>query len=119
MNCKTHNVKVYTVRGRYMCPVCCEENRYTNPTSWNELQDFLSRIGKPVDLDQPDPIKNDEPSCWDLVLADMRERDQVGRARYGTPLQPHNGRDALKDAYAEALDLVVYMRQALYERDGA
>jgi len=70
-------------------------------------------------IDQPAPIPNDRPSCWDLVLADMQERDGVGRERYGTPLQPHNGRDALKDAYAEALDLCVYLRQAIYERDGA
>jgi len=33
-------------------------------------------------------------------------------------LVPHNGRDALRDAYEEALDLCQYLRQALYERDG-
>jgi hypothetical protein len=27
----------------------------------------------------------------------------------------HNGRDALKDAYEEALDLVMYLRQAMAE----
>ncbi len=67
--------------------------------------------------DQPPPIANDMPAVWNLVLMDMTERDQVGRARYGTPLQPHNGRDALKDAYQEALDMAVYLRQAIYERD--
>lgn len=70
-------------------------------------------------IDQPPPQPNDGASIWDLVIADMRERDQVGRARYGTPLQAFNGRDALKDAYAEALDLAVYLRQAIYERDNA
>lgn len=30
-----------------------------------------------------------------------------------------NGRDALLDAYQEALDLVVYLRQVIYERDNA
>ncbi len=69
--------------------------------------------------DQPPPVPNDRPAVWDLVIADMRERDQVGRQRYGTPLQPHNGRDALVDAYQEALDLAVYLRQAIAERDGA
>lgn len=68
--------------------------------------------------DQPPPVPNERPAVWDLVIADMRERDVVGRARYGTPLQPHNGRDALVDAYQEALDLAVYLRQAVYERDG-
>lgn len=67
---------------------------------------------------QPEPISNNLPAVWDLVLADMSKRDKVGRRRYRVPLQPHNGRDALQDAYEEALDLVVYLRQALYERDG-
>ncbi len=69
--------------------------------------------------DQPEPVKNDLPAVWDLVIADMQDRDGVGRGRYGTPLQPFNGRDALVDAYQEALDLAVYLRQAIYERDNA
>lgn len=67
---------------------------------------------------ESDPVPNDLPAVWDLVIADMEARDLVGRGRYGTPLQPYNGRDALVDAYQEALDLVVYLRQAIYERDG-
>ncbi len=47
----------------------------------------------------------------------MRERDNAGREDYGTPLRAYNGRDALKDAYEEALDLAVYLRQAIEERD--
>ena len=69
--------------------------------------------------DQPEPVKNDLPAVWDLVIADMQDRDGVGRGRYGTTLQPFNGRDALVDAYQEALDLAVYLRQAIYERDNA
>ena len=68
--------------------------------------------------DQPAPTHNDRPAVWDLVVADMQERDRIGRQRYGTPLQPGNGRDALVDAYQEALDLAVYLRQAIAERDG-
>ena len=68
---------------------------------------------------QPRAMPNDGPYVWDLVFADMRERDQIGERKHGTRLQPHNGRDALKDAYQEALDLTAYLRQALYERDGA
>lgn len=68
--------------------------------------------------DQPPPIPNERRPIWELVMEDMRERDLVGRARYGTPLQAHNGRDALVDAYQEALDLAVYLKQAIAERDG-
>lgn len=66
---------------------------------------------------QPAPTESAGPAIWDLVIADMRARDQVGTARYGTRLRPHNGRDALIDAYQEALDLCCYLRQAIYERD--
>lgn len=68
--------------------------------------------------DQPTPKPNKSTPVWELVVADMLERDRVGRQRYGTPLQAHNGRDALVDAYQEALDLVVYLRQAIEERGG-
>ena len=69
--------------------------------------------------DQPDPMRNDGRPVWELVIEDMQERDRIGRERYGTPLQIHNGRDALVDAYQEALDLVVYLRQAIEERSHA
>lgn len=67
---------------------------------------------------QRDPAPNALPAVWDLVVADMRARDTIGQRNYGTRLQPHNGRDALRDAYEEALDLAAYLRQAMYERDG-
>src|SRR5574343_168212 len=67
---------------------------------------------------QPGPSPNQHPAVWPLGMVDMAGRDKLGRERYGTPLQPHNGRDALRDSYDEALDLAVYLRPAMYERDG-
>lgn len=46
------------------------------------------------------------------VIADMRERDQVGRDRYAMPLRRGDGRDHLVDAYQEALDLCAYLTSA-------
>jgi hypothetical protein len=68
--------------------------------------------------EQPTPLLNDKPACWDLVMQDMTDRDQWGRSKYNTPLQPFNGRDPLVDVYQELLDATVYMRQYLYERYG-
>ena len=67
---------------------------------------------------QPAPVPNSNPAIWDMVLADMKERDAVGRERYGTPLQANNGRDMLVDAYQEAQDMCCYLRGVLFERDG-
>lgn len=52
----------------------------------------------------------------DYVLADITERVEAGKQKYGTKLMTHNGRDSLWDAYQEALDLVFYLRQAILER---
>ena len=60
---------------------------------------------------EPQPQPSNYPCVWDLVKADMVERDHLGQQKYNTRLQPHNGRDALVDAYQESLDLVVYLRQ--------
>jgi hypothetical protein len=70
-----------------------------------------------ADIPEVPPILNTLPAVWDLVIEDMRKRDAMGMKKYGTRLQPRNGRDPLQDAYQEALDLVVYLRQAIYERD--
>lgn len=68
--------------------------------------------------DQPLPIQNDAPDIQSQVIADIEERRQLGISRYGTALQPNNGRDALRDAYEEAIDLAMYLKQAIIERDG-
>lgn len=70
----------------------------------------------PATAQQPAPTGNGQP-ITPLVIADLEERSRVGAAKYGTPLRSHNGRDALTDAYQEALDLTQYLRQALAERD--
>ena len=68
--------------------------------------------------DQPLPIATNSPFMQDLVQKDIEARKQVGLQRYGTLLQANNGRDFLLDAYEEALDLCMYLRGCLYERDG-
>ena len=105
-----------------------EESFHDNQLSeWMKI--ILPRKTEPTEaqtsIDQPPPIKNDKPAIWLMVIedakddaalvADMLERHEVGVKRYGVPLQPFNGRNALLDAYAESLDLTVYLRQELVE----
>jgi hypothetical protein len=87
------------------------------------LKEISMPIPQPVTgrtqiVDQPAPTTNERPSIQSLVRQDLEERERVGIQRYGTPLQAHNGRDALVDAYQEALDLACYVRQAIEERSG-
>lgn len=53
----------------------------------------------------------------DQLISWLRERERVGKETYGAPLTTFNGRDALKDALEEALDLTQYLFQAILERD--
>lgn len=83
----------------------------------------------PAQLDPSDGLKQREgdqqlptprpgvPDVQSAVIRDIVERREVGIKRYGTPLQPHNGRDALRDLYEELLDGAMYARQLMLERD--
>ena len=51
-----------------------------------------------------------------LLRADIDAREAVGRETYGRLLETFNGRNSARDAYEEALDLAVYLRQLLEER---
>ena len=93
-----------------------------------------------VDMSKPEPapVKNEHPALWPIVMADliqeiaanritvmsavavevlddMKQRHEFGLKKYGTPLQPFNGRDPLVDAYQEMLDACVYLRQWMQE----
>lgn len=65
--------------------------------------------------EQPAPITGKQAFIKDLVVQDIQKRAEAGKLRYGTYLQANNGRDALKDAYEEALDLAMYLRQLMEE----
>jgi len=113
--------------------------RGADGVSWNrpvDLPEFWRRLGRSTarqldlgawdrihhDLNvlingQPDPVPNDMPHVADLVVADIRVRKAQGLAEYGTPLQPRNGRLALRDLYEEILDAAHYLRQEIWERE--
>ena len=61
--------------------------------------------GKPVDV-------------WDAVQRDMRERQQVGLARYGKPVTPDDAENWLQHQYEELLDAAVYCKAEILRRAG-
>lgn len=65
---------------------------------------------------EPEPIKGKEVVA-NFVMQDIQARVDAGYKKYGTKLETFNGRDALMDAYQEAIDLVFYLRQLILERD--
>lgn len=78
------------------------------PASWKS---------NPAAQDQlPPPSNSGRTKVLDLVLQDFKDRAAKGLEKYGRPLFTCNGRDALLDAYQEALDLCMYLRQAIEEQ---
>jgi hypothetical protein len=65
--------------------------------------------------DQPLPTTGSGPAIHGLVVTDILARLELGVRRYGQPLRAHNGRDSLRDAYEECLDLACYLRQLIEE----
>jgi hypothetical protein len=53
----------------------------------------------------------------DQVVEDIKKRKAFGRKKYGVPLRANNGRNALQDAYEEAQDMTLYLKQKLVEEE--
>lgn len=87
------------------------------PSVWSGTSSSVNTGTLPAATHEPAPTGNGT-AILPLVLADLSARSAAGERKYGTPLRAFNGRDALMDAYQEACDLVMYIRQELYERDG-
>lgn len=65
--------------------------------------------------DQPLPRPGREDVLLTLVDA-LTERRAYGIRKYGRPLESFNGRDAIRDAWEETLDLLAYLTQVRLER---
>lgn len=66
---------------------------------------------------EPAPVPSNGQEVAKFVLEDIKARVAMGEQKYGTKLKTYNGRDALWDAYQEAIDLVMYLRQEIIERE--
>lgn len=67
-------------------------------------------------VEQPLPVPSGEEYVHDRVAKALLARKEIGIQRYKTGLQPFNGRDALRDAHEEILDLSVYFQQLIDEQ---
>ena len=101
--------------------VSVEDAKITIMQSDGDVKHFGGIIGRSLPLEedaatakQPTPKGSGNPILG-MVLADLTNRALEGKEKYGEPLLAHNGRNPLWDAYQEALDLAMYLRQAIEE----
>lgn len=66
--------------------------------------------------DQPLP-RGGRQCVQDRLIAEIEARKQLGIERYGQPLMTGNGRDALRDAWEEVIDLAAYLTQMRMEQE--
>ena len=88
----------------------------TDPKALGIAIDTIVAHFKSHNAKEPPP-KAGKVNVTEAVVADMKERSKIGTEKYGTPLMTGNGRNALVDAYQEALDLTVYIKQHLLENN--
>lgn len=67
-------------------------------------------------LEEPPPTPG-EGDVWLEIISDMNSRRDYGIEKYGQSVQIFNGRSPRKDAYAEVLDLLVYLKQDINESE--
>lgn len=102
--------------------VSVEDAKITIMQSDGDVKHFGGVIGRSITskedaatAKQPVPKGSGSPILG-MVLTDLTNRALEGKEKYGEPLLAHNGRNPLWDAYQEALDLAMYLRQAIEEQ---
>lgn len=78
------------------------------------VQDVASQVRR--DIESQGHI-GDRVRLATKISVDVGRRIDLGIRRYGRPLETFNGRDALVDAYEEALDLTNYLCQRTLEQN--
>lgn len=73
-----------------------------------------TKANRPHDQRLPEP--NQRPVMHDVLTDLVQKRLAIGVERYGTGLQPLNGRDAYRDLVEELVDAAVYTLQIQHER---
>lgn len=87
------------------------EIQRAEPVLADEVRSSQDQYDKSHDRpeDQPMPVPNDRPTAHAILMAFIQARLDLGIQRYGTGLQPFNGRDSARDSIEEGVDLLVYL----------
>lgn len=100
------------------CPRCGDATWYDSPDyrtcagcNYVQFKDLSAAS------DQTGRRKIGKEEVLPRVITDLHLRAEKGMKTYGGPLETFNGRSALWDAYQEAIDLVMYLKQLIMETE--
>ena len=92
----------------------CNKYPYEYPCSHcKSYSNWISLYSKTFES-EPEPTEDGQVVLYQ-VLKDLIDRAEVGKKECRTYLKTNNERSALANAYEEALDLCVYLKQVLLE----
>ena len=114
-SCRSHQIKVSARK------LTCSQLMAIGELKRLELERKRKEVLSPkggVTVKQGVKMQKNKPVVAQVMI-DLTERMEMGIKTYGEALRANNGRDALQDAYEEALDLACYLKQAMIERDNA
>jgi hypothetical protein len=105
--------------GEWACMACYSKRVKERAAAFEALTVPSPYAEVPTPLTTDDlPKAPEEPPVWDLVRADMDAREAFGNEHFGVPFTTATKKDGLREAYEEVLDAALYLRHALYARDG-
>ena len=99
------------------CELVLREAFYETPIFYEYLKEI---IGKAIQVQakvMPNEVLVGGNDLATEVKQDIENRILKGVQTYGERLKTQNGRIALQDAYEEILDLALYIKQELKERE--
>lgn len=85
-----------------------------NPTRTDKSEDVLRNLAD-IYAGEAEAMPDEDPA-GSVLLPLLEDRVARGERHYGVRLMTHNGRDAVRDALEEALDLILYLHQISLER---
>ncbi len=104
--------KLYNLKGNNMVA----DNPHVKPPNiYNSIDETVDAGLTTIPATKEQPISHGDIEIDPLVQKDIEARAKVGCKKYGELLKSNNGRNALWNAYQEALDLCMYLRQKIEE----
>ena len=88
---------------------------YVNLNDWILSPWMYEELDSASSTPEPPPQKNQHRPVYESLIEAIQERACFGLDKYGTHLQPFNGRNALNDALQESLDMNFYLMQKVVE----
>lgn len=125
-----HDTNIIECQGYWICRNCTRGYNLADSKVYGYVVAFISPAATP----EPPPTQgrhkvldyvledfrnthlSSDPETTDNIVQDLRDRAEMGKAKYGIYLHTEDGRNTLLDLYQELLDATMYAKKYLLEQ---